>query len=78
MPPRLPEIESLATHRGKFVRPLQLSRYTGISIRTIYHHIDKGALLAVRRRGILVIRIEIARKYAEEPEMPAAQHRLSA
>lgn len=63
---RLPEIASLQQHQGKFVRPLQLSRYTGISIRTIYHHIQKGALPAQRRGGVVVIRIEQARQYAAE------------
>lgn len=67
MPAPLPPIPSLAAHRTKFVRPLQLARYTGIPIRTIYHHIEKGALVATRRGGVLVIRIEIAREYAAEP-----------
>lgn len=63
-------IASLATHPTKFIRPLQLACYTGIPIRTIYHHIEKGALSATRRGGLLVIRIEIAREYAAEPLHP--------
>lgn len=65
--PTLPEILSLATYRKKFVRPLQLARYTGVPERTIYHHIEKGALPALKRGGLLVIRIEVAREYAAEP-----------
>lgn len=67
MPPRLVPIDSLATYPRKFVRPLQLARYTGIPIRTIYWHIEKGALPAVRRGGCVLIRVEIARTYAAEP-----------
>lgn len=66
MRPPLPVIASLKTHAKKFVRPLQLARYTGIPIRTIYHHIEKGALPAQRRGGVVVIRIEQARLYAAE------------
>lgn len=72
MPPLLPTIDNLATHRTKFVRPRQLARYLGIPIRTIYHHIEKGALPAIRRGGVLVIRIETAREYAAEPAQVAS------
>lgn len=63
-------INSLATHPRKFVRPLQLSRYTGVPIRTVYHHISKGALPAVTRGGTVQIRVEDAREYANEPAAP--------
>lgn len=72
MPARLPEITSLAAHRGKFVRPLQLARYLGVPIRTIYHHMSKGALPHVRRGGTLQIRVEQAREYAAEPGSSAS------
>lgn len=66
MPAPLPPITALRQHQGKFVRPLQLARYLGLPIRTIYHHITKGALPAHKRYGSLMIRIEEARKYAAE------------
>lgn len=67
MPPPLPPITSLATHRGKFVRPRQLALYLGIPERTLRYHITKGALPAVHRGGSIMIRIEAAREYAAEP-----------
>lgn len=70
--PPLPEIASLRTYKPRFVRPLQLARYTGIPIRTIYNHIDKGALRVKRRGGIVVITIEAAREYAAEPVSKSA------
>lgn len=72
MPRVVRPITSLATHRARFVRPLALSRYTDIPIRTIYYHIEKGALPAVRRRGLLLITIEEARAYAAEPAQKSA------
>jgi len=66
MRPPLPVIVSLRTYPKRFLRPLQLARYTGISIRTICHHIEKGALPVKRRGGILVIPVEAAREYAAE------------
>lgn len=65
--PRLEEIVDLRTYPRRFVRPLQLHRYTGIPLRTLYHHIEKGALPSVKRGGICVITIEAARAYAATP-----------
>ncbi len=73
MPRIIPPITSLATHPRKFVRPVALSRYTGIPIRTIYHHIDKGALPAVTRGGTIQVRVEDARDYANEPAIPPSR-----
>lgn len=60
---RTPLID-LATHPHKYVRPRDLAVYCVVSLRTIYHHIDKGALHAVRIGGVLRIPIESARAYA--------------
>lgn len=59
-------IPDLATWPHAFVRPRQLAEYVGISRRTIDHHIEKGALPALRRGGIRVIRLADARVYAGE------------
>lgn len=62
-------IADLTTYRGRFVSPLQLAEYVGITRRTIYHHIEKGALQVVRpggKCGSLRIRIDEARRYAGE------------
>ena len=59
-------IRDLATWPYPVVRPRQLAEYLGISRRTIDHHIEKGALPALRRGGIRVIRLADARAYAGE------------
>jgi hypothetical protein len=56
-------IQDLETYPKKFVAPLQLARYLGVTARVIYYHIDKGALPAVVQRGIIRIPIEEARRY---------------
>jgi len=61
--PRTPTVADLATYPGKFVSPMQLAVYFGVSRRTIYHHIDKGALAVVRRHGVLRVTIDEARRY---------------
>ena len=65
--PRHPIITDLATWPKKIVSPAQLACYVGITRRTMYHHIYKGAIPAFKRRGVLMIRIEAAREYANEP-----------
>lgn len=65
--PRTPEISDLSTYRRRYVTPMQLADYIGITRRTIYHHIDKGALAVVRIGGVLRIRTTEARRYAGEP-----------
>lgn len=57
-------LTDLQTFQNKYVRPKQLAMYVDVSIRTIYHHIDKGALRAVKIGGILRIPIADARRYA--------------
>lgn len=63
---RTPLIDDLSTYQRKFVTPIQLAAYVGVSRRTIYHHIEKGALHAVKRGGALRIPIAVAREYALE------------
>lgn len=65
--PATEPICDLRTCQRKLISPMQLAEYIGVTRRTIYHHIDKGALRAVRRHGIVRIRIEEARRYAAEP-----------
>jgi hypothetical protein len=69
--PTLAPPRTLAEHRGKFIRPLVLARYLGTPIRTLYYHIEKGALPVVRRRRTIQIRIEVAREYAAEDQKSA-------
>lgn len=61
--PRTAEID-LATWRKAFVSPIQLAAYVGVTRRTIYHHIEKGALAARRIGGVVRIRTAEARRYA--------------
>lgn len=63
---RIPPITDLGTYRRKYVTPAQLAEYVGVTRRTIYHHIDKGALPVVRIVGVIRIRIRDAREYAGE------------
>ena len=59
-------IHDLATWPHPVVRTRQLAEYLGLSRRTLDHHIEKGALPALRRGGIRVIRLADARAYAGE------------
>ncbi len=60
--PRTP-LTDLATYPCQYVRPQQLAVYTDQSIRTIYHHIEKGALRAVKIGKSLRIPTKVARQY---------------
>lgn len=66
MPRRIVQIPDLKTYTKRFVTPRQLSDYVGVPRRTVYHHIDKGALPVHRIGGAVMIRIVDARKYAGE------------
>lgn len=57
-------IRDLRTYPKKYVSLLQLAEYFGITRRTIYHHVDKGALRVVKRGGVIRVRIEEACNYA--------------
>ena len=67
MPPSPPVIVSLATWPQRFVTPLQLARYTGVPIRTIYYHIELGVIATFCRRRRKLITVAEAAKYAGEP-----------
>lgn len=68
--PRTIPIRDLATYSARFVTLLQLANYCGLSRRTLYHHIDKGALKVRKIGGVIRIPIEHARQYAGEPAQP--------
>lgn len=57
-------VDDLETHPKKFVSVIQLAGYLSVSRRTLYYHINKGALRAVKRVGVIRIPIEEARRYA--------------
>lgn len=61
--PRTPLID-LRTYPHKYVRLQALSTYVDVPIRTIYYHIQKGALHAVKIGGSLRVPIQTAREYA--------------
>lgn len=63
MRPATKPITDLDHYPKKFITPIQLAMYLGVGRRTIYHHIDKGALRVVKRVGVIRIPIEEARRY---------------
>lgn len=65
--PRTP-LTDLRTYPCKYIRPQDLSKYVDVPIRTIYHHITKGALHAVKIGKTLRIPIEDARVYVGIPQ----------
>lgn len=65
--PRTP-LTDIKTYPGKYVRPQQLAVYVDIPLRTIYHHINKGALRAVKIGKTLRIPIDEARSYVSIPQ----------
>ena len=60
--PRTP-LTDIRTYSAKYVRPQQLAVYADVPIRTIYYHIQKGALHAVRIGCRLRIPTQIAKQY---------------
>lgn len=59
-------IADLATYRGKYISPLQLALYIGVTRRTVYNWIDKGALKSKKIGGVVRIPIRIAREFCGE------------
>ncbi len=55
--------DDLAT-RKKPVSLIQLAGYVGVTRRTLYTHVEKGALKVVRRGGVLRVTAKEARRYA--------------
>lgn len=63
-------ILDLETHTAKMVTVEELAAYWNVSKKTIYRHIEKGALPVQRLpEGAIRIRIEDARRYGK-PNQP--------
>ena len=58
------KIENIHTYPKRYVSLLQLAEYLDMERRTIYYHVEKGALRVVRRVGVLRVPIDEARRYA--------------
>jgi transcriptional antiterminator len=73
MPAALPALDddTLATRR-KPVSLIQLADYVGVTRRTLYTHIEKGALKVVQHLGVIRVTAREARRYAglTEPQRP--------
>lgn len=64
----MPRIRDLASHPYPFVTVEELADCLCVSTKTIYRHIDKGALTVVRVGGTIIrIPIQEARRYAGSP-----------
>ena len=63
-------IHDLNAYPKKYLSPMQLANYIGVTRRTIYHHIEKGALRAVHRLGVVRIHVDEARRYLELDAAP--------
>jgi hypothetical protein len=58
-------IENLTTHPHRYVTIPELAAYMApLSVRTLYHHAEKGALAVIRCRGVVLVRVEEACRYA--------------
>ena len=64
-------IRDLRTYRKPFVTPDQLADYVGVTRRTIYHHIEKGALRVVKIGRLVRIPSAEARRYAGADQIHA-------
>ena len=64
--PSTSPITDLRTYTRRFVTPIQLADYVGVTRRTIYNHIDKGALKIRKIGGVIRIPRESALEYAGE------------
>lgn len=64
----MPRIRDLASHPYPFVTVEELADCLTVTTKTIYRHIDKGALHVVRIGGTTIrIPIHEARRYAGSP-----------
>lgn len=77
MPAALPSLteDSLRTLR-KPVSLIQLADFMGVTRRTLYTHIEKGALKVVKRGGVIRVTPNEARRYAGVK--PLARRQFSA
>lgn len=66
------KIMDLSTHGERHVTVAELASYWGVSERTIYRDIDKGALPVMRvgSGGTIRITIEAARQYGRPADAP--------
>lgn len=73
MPAAHEPIDDLAT-RKKPVSLIQLADWCNTTRRTLYTHIEKGALKVVQRGGVIRVTAAEARRYAglSEPKRPRA------
>ena len=64
-------ILDLDTHQAKFVTAQELADYWNVTVKTIYRHIEKGALPNTRKLpgGDIRIPIDEARRYGK-PNQP--------
>lgn len=63
MPAPHPPIDDLA-QRKKPVSLIQLADWMGTTRRTLYSHVEKGALKTVKRGGFIRVTAKEARRYA--------------
>jgi len=60
-------ITDLKTHPKAFVTLDEYAAYLDVTVRTLYHQIDKGSLKAVKHGGALRIPLEEAQRFASVP-----------
>ncbi len=58
------KIEDLTKFRGTHLSLLQLAEALGIGRRTLYYHVEKGALKTVQRGGVIRVTRGEALRYA--------------
>ena len=63
---RVAAIDDLATWQPPYVSPRQFANYVGVSRRTVYYWIEKGALPAQKVEGYYLIPTDTARAYAKD------------
>jgi excisionase family DNA binding protein len=66
--PRVVPIADLRTYRRRFVSAAQLADYVGVTRKTIYQHIRKGALPVHKMGGVVRIRKADALAYVGETD----------
>jgi hypothetical protein len=63
-------IPDLTKYEGTHLSLLQLAESIGVARRTLYYHVDIGALAVVRRRGVLRVTTREALRYAGLEPLP--------
>ena len=62
-------IRNLAKSGRAFMSPLQVAEYVGVTRRTIYHHMEKGALHFVKIGGVIRISLPEVLRYTGEDRL---------